>query len=359
MAFVALPHTTDRCCQRRVILTLAGGSYEQHGQPVSTHGAAARNMSASLESCQQHCARTADCTFVSFSSGPPTHCQLCASCELLPSFDGRIYSSFVRVAAPSTIRHFKRVDPTAFPAAALQGAYSRALYGAPDRVPLQSLRLVWLDLLPPAALGFATAVGVCQHASMPPLRPFMIIRDSVGRINPRDALWVRPPEWSSAVASSAARASRRALSGAAMGATHRAEGSHDGALAPPPWATSAVPSHAWVEVTHCPQAYAAPADLPGPAWKVVRPPLTQCVRALSTAPVHSSHWRVLHCVCCTGCAAGRADVAVRGAGIGCLRQRGQHAHALVVCRGRTRAVAPLPRLRGTSCSRTCTRLQLR
>ena len=44
----------------------------------------------------------------------------------------------------------------------LQGNYSVALYGAPNRVPLGSLKLVWLQLLSERALRtIAAAGGIC------------------------------------------------------------------------------------------------------------------------------------------------------------------------------------------------------
>ena len=44
----------------------------------------------------------------------------------------------------------------------LQGNYSVALYGAPDRVPLESLKIVWLQLLSERALrSIAGQGGIC------------------------------------------------------------------------------------------------------------------------------------------------------------------------------------------------------
>ena len=95
----------------------------------------------------------------------------------------------------------------------LQRDYSVALYGDAQRVPRHP-RIVWLNLLPPDALALVARIGLCTLDAAPPLRPFFTIPDAIGDGNQLDAAWV---------ANDAAAHAR------------------------------AMPSHSWVEVTHCPQ----------------------------------------------------------------------------------------------------------
>lgn len=92
--------------------------------------------------------------------------------------------------------------------------YSEALYGARCRLPAWP-RVLWLRLMPPAAIPLIR--GVCTAQSLPPYYPFYAFMDAIGPGNPLDAVWVHTDE--------------------------RAR---------------ALPSHSWVEVTHCAQSVAAP-----------------------------------------------------------------------------------------------------
>ena len=93
----------------------------------------------------------------------------------------------------------------------LQNEYSNALYGAQGRVAMESLRLLWLQALPPAALAHVGHdIGVCLRNATPPERPFYSPHGDTKGSNPRNSLWI-----------------------------HR----RDPMLAVPP--------HSWIEVTHC------------------------------------------------------------------------------------------------------------
>eukprot|EP00962_Isochrysis_galbana_P038168 scaffold13517_cov112-Isochrysis_galbana.AAC.1 len=73
-------------------------------------------------------------------------------------------------------------------------AYTSAVYGPSGTVPPASeLRVVWLSLLPPAALRQLASVGVCARvAPVPPLSPFF---SNIGiHENPTNALWVARPD---------------------------------------------------------------------------------------------------------------------------------------------------------------------
>ena len=90
----------------------------------------------------------------------------------------------------------------------LQGEYSRALYGAEGRVPLQDLRIIWLNLLPRSSQRLLAKVGACKWEGKPPVQPFYFLQDMIA--NPIEAIWlsrVYPP--------------------------------------------APRPSHTWIEVTHC------------------------------------------------------------------------------------------------------------
>jgi hypothetical protein len=218
--FRLLPGATGlRCCARRQVYTRHGGAFEQYGQPVGTP----RQPGDTLDDCVARCLRTRDCTFLSF--GGTGHCALCSFCELHHSFDARNYTSFGRRTSGSSLG-FVEVALASLPAD-LQQEYSTRLYGAPGRVDEASLRLLWLDLLPPRAMrSLAASGGVCKGSSAPPWRPFYAAQDVTA--NPRDALWVHPP----------LQAPR----------------------------TTAIASHSFAEVTHCAQNML---HRRGAAWKAV------------------------------------------------------------------------------------------
>jgi len=157
--------------------------------------------------CQANCSAHPKCRFYSYSVRPAS-CILCTQCELVAD---AAFSSVGRFLASTTsLRH---VAPTMVNAEMLepflQGNYSIALYGSPWRVNISTLRIVWLSLLPDAALiSLAKMGGACRLNAEPPWQPLYFMHDVVN--NPIDALWVH--------------------------SYRRAE---------------PVPSHGWVEVTHC------------------------------------------------------------------------------------------------------------
>ena len=219
--FRLLPEAAGlRCCARRQVYIRHGGAFEQYGQPVG-----ARQPGETLDSCAARCLRTKDCTFLSF--GGTGQCVLCSACELHRSFDARNYTSFGRRTGGSSVSYVE-VALASLPAGLLQEEYSTLVYGAPGRVDVASLRLLWLNLLPTRALhSLAASIGVCKGSSAPPWRPFYAPHDITA--NPRDALWMHPP---------LIQAPR----------------------------TAALASHSFTEVTHCAQNMLR---RPGAAWKAV------------------------------------------------------------------------------------------
>ena len=181
--------------------------------------------------CEQPCLDAYRCTFFSHSVAKK-HCIFCSACNLNQKGDGQAFTSWGRIhhalprtgspfswaialaAASSantaaTVRYREtRVTTEDWLGPILQGSYSRQLYGAEGRVPLQELRLIWLDLLPRQSLELLSQVGMCKWEAKPPLQPFYFLQDM--QSNPVDAMWVSrgPPR-------------------------------------------TPLPSNAWVEVTHC------------------------------------------------------------------------------------------------------------
>lgn len=145
-----------------------------------------------MSACSQQCDSTRGCLFFSHSQHFRS-CVLCSACDLtadglwrgdMPKRSSALhtdvgvrwlarqrptYTSWARVGL------YDPVDPHRALAALeeeLQGSYSSALYGKPGLVPRGgSLRLVWLQLLPAAAVELVKAIGICRSASMPPFAP--------------------------------------------------------------------------------------------------------------------------------------------------------------------------------------------
>lgn len=94
----------------------------------------------------------------------------------------------------------------------LQGNYSTALYGAPGRVPLQNLNLVWLQLVSEKALlDIAATGGICllhSHFMFP-----IFYSPHNPKFDPVGAMWIRR--------------------------------NYGKSFSPP------ISNHSWVEVTHC------------------------------------------------------------------------------------------------------------
>ena len=133
---------------------------------------------------------------------------------LSTKLDGRNFSSWSKKRGDGVSIRFQRTLPVtrAVLEPLLHGAYSTELYGGRGRVPLRSLRVVWLSLLSRQALhAISTSAGVCKWESKPPLHPFYSVHDM--HVNPLNAMWIHPPS----------------------------------GLAPTP----RLPNHSWVEVVHC------------------------------------------------------------------------------------------------------------
>ena len=179
--------------------------------------------------CAENCAKVGSrCTFFSHAVGLRA-CMLCAACDLdrttLGRWNGKRFTSWARIgsnrtssAAAGSTHHPSASTSVIIPnslaanASALtveqlyertsassmvwkllgplvQRAYSTHLYGAPDRVDLSSLRLLWLALLPERAQRAISAFGVCRHEAKPPLQPLLTAIDL--NANPRDAVLVQ------------------------------------------------------------------------------------------------------------------------------------------------------------------------
>ena len=178
--------------------------------------------------CEAPCLSTPRCSFYSHSVKERL-CVFCSSCTLTSSGRGAAFTAWARnqpvprgspfawaAALPMAggalaPRTYAAVPATAdeFLGAILQGNYSQTLYGAPGRVPLQELRIVWLDLLPKHSLERLSQVGMCKWEAKPPFQPFYFLQDM--QSTPLDSMWLsqRP-------------------------------------------ASTPFASHTWVEVTHCP-----------------------------------------------------------------------------------------------------------
>lgn len=149
----------------------------------------------------------------------------------------------------------------------LQGEYSVRLYGGPNRVDLPTLRVLWLDLLPPAALGLLNTTGLCTLDAASPWRPFFTSIDL--HTAPLDAIWISPGVTNGGVGGSGG------LGGGLGGSGGFGDGlGGSGALtrlqAYPTDRIRPIPNHSWAEVTHCAQGHswvAAASVEPRPAWK--------------------------------------------------------------------------------------------
>lgn len=134
----------------------------------------------------QVCLNEPNCNFFSHAalarSDYPS-CAVCGACDIMADSVGQRFTSWLRG------EQWLRLQPTVSASEAilmpLQGSYSTQLYGAEGRVPLRSLRFVWLSLLEKASLHSLTGVGVCKANARPPSRPFFWGIDTIA--NPVDA----------------------------------------------------------------------------------------------------------------------------------------------------------------------------
>ena len=262
-----------------------GGGEKLH----STTGASAANQS----SCEALCNAHQRCNFISRRAGM---CVLCATCKLRPQ-SGH-FTSWSRFALPATVDEI---------APHLQAAYSEELYGAPGRVDIASLRLVWLSLLPDAARAvLARAGGVCKYDSGTPWRPFFAALDIFA--NPLDAMWLSSDHHHHLQHRHRHRSTGVAISGK--------EGEDERAFAAP--SSFPVANHSWIEVTHCSQGANAVGGRAhgwqfGPMWLYAAPGSGVSINvgrtaAMSFADASRLLRRVyppqLECACEAGCAFG-------------------------------------------------------
>ena len=238
-----LLHASADCCSMHISsdLSVAGQSYHGYGTMLGGLTAQDRKEGSvptgpkllsvpDASGCEQPCLDAYRCTFFSHSA-TEKHCIFCSACDLNRKGAGRAFTSWGRIhqglprtpvpfgsswgnvtfsaTTTGTVRYKEtRVTTEDWLGPILQGSYSRTLYGAEGRVPLQELRLIWLDLLPRRSLELLSQVGMCKWEAKPPLQPFYFVQDM--QSNPVDAMWVsRGP------------------------------------------ARTPLPSNAWVEVTHC------------------------------------------------------------------------------------------------------------
>jgi len=239
-SFHLLHHSAD-CCRwnRSVDYSINGQSYHAYGTVLGgltaqdlkeggvRTGPELKRVSAPA-GCEGACLSARRCSFFSHSTALRT-CVFCSSCALTSDGPGASFTAWARsqavprrspfswaaslLAQKSTAARHRYQEVAAsyddLLGPILQGNYSQILYGAPGRVPLHDLRVVWLDLLPGQSLRRLSQVGMCKWEAKPPYQPFYFVQDiNAGLV---DSMWLSrfPPEVPLA-------------------------------------------SHAWVEVTHCP-----------------------------------------------------------------------------------------------------------
>ena len=167
-----------------------------------------------LNKCLDGCS-TSKCNFVSYSFGQ-RRCHHCKTCtDILDAGrgprSGANNTAFISYAKNAFGDHLlvRRSKPIVLHVVALlQDEYSVTLYGAKGRVPIDDLRILWLPLMPRAAIKLLARIGVCGWHAEPPNRPFYLFHDL--RNNPRAAVWIRKQ-----------------------------------------LPVKSAPNHSWVEVTHC------------------------------------------------------------------------------------------------------------
>ena len=101
----------------------------------------------------------------------------------------------------------------------LQTSYSQALYGAANLVDIDSLKVIYLSLLPNASVKLIGKLGLCPHHSRHPSLPFYyphhVAANGMQSHDPLDTVWI----------------ARAAM--------------------PPRYQSRPIANHSWVEVTHC------------------------------------------------------------------------------------------------------------
>lgn len=214
--------SSQRCCHRYETFRVL--SFEGHGWPVQQHA----KKTETAAQCGRACHDNNRCMFYSHDS--EQRCYLCATCELrspasqwseelrfrwlkkaLKALAHNNHSALTSTVADSLFREpvvasswarssmpFVRMGAIPTPVSRLRywldsPAYTTAIYGPGGSVPATSdLRLIWLSLLPKAALREIGSVGVCGRvAPVPPLQPFFAYIGITE--NPTNAMWIARP----------------------------------------------------------------------------------------------------------------------------------------------------------------------
>ena len=214
------------CCRwnKSVDLSIQGQSYHAYGTVLGglsaldlkeggvRTGPKLERVSAPA-GCEEACLSARRCSFFSHSTALRT-CVFCSTCALTSDGPGASFTAWARSQAvprrspftwaaslltrKSTATHdrYREVAATYddLLGPILQGNYSETLYGAPGRVPLHDLRVVWLDLLPKRSLRRLSQVGMCKWEAKPPFQPFYFVQDMLA--GPVDTMWLSrfPPE---------------------------------------------------------------------------------------------------------------------------------------------------------------------
>ena len=218
--------TKADCCRwnKSADLSILGQSYHAYGTVLG--GLTAQDLKeggvrtgpklervSAPAGCEEACLSTRRCTFFSHSTALRT-CVFCSTCALTSDGPGTRFTAWARSQivprrspfpwAASLLAHKSTATRDKYQEVAatyddllgplLQGNYSQTVYGAPGRVPLHDLRVVWLDLLPKRSLRRLSQVGMCKWEAKPPFQPFYFVQDM--HAGPVDAMWLSrfPPE---------------------------------------------------------------------------------------------------------------------------------------------------------------------
>ena len=178
----------------RATLYITGLDVHQRGKELMR----TRQGGNTPQACARLCSRKRNCLFFSVHRWNG-ECVLCSMCELQNS-SYHIYQYRVKLHAPTEysswrlghgrLRQESGNNNLEQLFTALQGAYSRSLYGGPDLVDRSQLRIIWLELLPDRALELLVKLGVCRMQGIPLIQPLFAPISYGADINPANAIWV-------------------------------------------------------------------------------------------------------------------------------------------------------------------------
>ena len=140
--------------------------------------------------CAARCAADVRCSYFTHSGDdrhgrPRNKCSLCRLCSPV---GGANTSSWARGWPGASLQTSLETVTTVL--GLYMPAYSVALYGLEGAIELSSLALIWLRLLPAAAIAALSRVGLCKRAALPPSKPFYYQHDFAS--TPRNAVWLGP-----------------------------------------------------------------------------------------------------------------------------------------------------------------------